>query len=235
MTSSVCPSPILFIFDSCDVHLQSLIHSFVESDVSLKLPPRPYAFYLLHVFEEGYRDYHWYLRNRFRVRLSQTYSDPESQAMDRNWLCRVSVVLALAEAWNYGRTSPLGLENEDMPRGVRNAYAINNGNGHWASSDSTSEASSQPLPPGSALFEQALLLLKTPCEEPVLEDVEALNLIVSKANETIGRSNQLQPYKRSTPLTALPLGLLLLLTQQKEHGVSLCGPEYSARHPPSTT
>lgn len=34
------------------------------------------------------------------------------------------------------------------------------------------------LPPGSALFEQALQLFKSLPEEPELEDVETLNLIV---------------------------------------------------------
>jgi proline utilization trans-activator len=37
------------------------------------------------------------------------------------------------------------------------------------------------LPPGSDLFEQALLLLKPFSEEPTIADIETLNIIVSKA------------------------------------------------------
>lgn len=129
-----------------------------EPEVSFRLPPRPYAFYLLQAFEEGFCDYHWYMRRQFRERLSLTYSDPTSQSGDRNWLCRVSVVLALAETWIQGRKSSPG---ESM------------------ASNALGSSSGPPLPPGSDFFEQGLLLLKTSSEEPVPEDVEAYNLIVS--------------------------------------------------------
>ena len=130
-----------------------------DSEVSLKLPPRPYAFHLLEVFEEGYCDYHWFLRRKFRDRLALTYADPQSQAVDRNWLCRVSVVLALAETWNRGRSFKSSQASPSLP---------------------TSDVPEEPplAPPGSELFEQCLLLWKMSLEEPLLEDVEALNLIV---------------------------------------------------------
>ncbi|KAM0327548.1 hypothetical protein ACHAQA_005839 [Verticillium albo-atrum] len=130
----------------------------LQPGVSFRLPPRPYAFHLLQVFEEGFCDYHWFLRKKFRERLSLTYSDPGSQSGDRNWLCRVSVVLALAETWIHGRMTSLS-DYEPLR------------------SPAPPDGQSSPLPPGSDFFEQSLMLLKTSSEEPVAEDVEALNLI----------------------------------------------------------
>lgn len=148
-----------------------------DSEISIKLPPRPYAFYLLQIFEEGYCDYHWFLRSKFRERLALTYSDPQSQASDRNWLCRVSVVLDLAEAWNRGRGSFSCRETGLGGSGCTNVSDIEHGTTiHGAS---TFQEESPSSPPGSEFFEQCLLLLKLSLEEPTVEDVEALNLIVS--------------------------------------------------------
>lgn len=55
---------------------------------------------------------------------------------------------------------------------------------------SGSQSTSQtlpPPPPGSDFFEQGLMLLKTSSEEPVPEDVEALNLIVGDAKSIVNQ------------------------------------------------
>ncbi|KAI8242236.1 Proline utilization trans-activator [Colletotrichum sp. SAR 10_99] len=87
---------------------------FLHPEVHLRLPPRPYAFHLLQAFEEGFSEYHWFLRKDFRDRLIS--------------------------------------ESSETPQ-------------------------APPPPPGSDYFEQGLMLLKMSSEEPVSEDVEALNLI----------------------------------------------------------
>ncbi|KAL0939771.1 uncharacterized protein CTRU02_206381 [Colletotrichum truncatum] len=151
---------------------------FLQPEVSFRLPPRPYAFLLLKAFEEGFSEYHWFRRKRFQERLILTYSDPDSQSHDRNWLCRVSVVLALAESFNRSRmTSSTHLK-------VAGQQPSSNA-GISATLDSVSPplfdlahpSQSLPLPPGSDFFDQGLKLLKMSHEEPVPEDVEALNLI----------------------------------------------------------
>ncbi|KAI4864022.1 fungal-specific transcription factor domain-containing protein [Hypoxylon rubiginosum] len=143
-------------------------------DVSFKLPPRPYAFHLLDTFEEGFCEYHWHLRKDFRDRLGLTYSDPSSQAEDRNWLCRVSVVLALAET--YYR-SKVGRSDYDLRRDTSSSRTDSM---HFQANltvPSTDEGASDLPPPGAEMFEQGLLLLKISPEEPTVEDVEVLNLI----------------------------------------------------------
>jgi proline utilization trans-activator len=114
-----------------------------------------------------------------------TYSRPHEQAYDRNWLCRISVVLALAEAWNRGRTSALKRDDgasQQIDSSDRSGL-LDDGNPQSTSSPAASspmsDASVPPPPPGSDFFEQGLLLLKMSLEEPVIADVEALNLIVS--------------------------------------------------------
>ena len=129
---------------------------------------------MLSVFEEGFCDYHWYLRKRFHERLIQTYASPNSQSWDRSWLCRVSVVLALAETWNRGRAAP------DEPSPPLAGQYVKPTADPLGGGLSGVQLTSQPrLPPGSEFFEQGLLLLKLSLEEPVIEDVEALNLVVS--------------------------------------------------------
>ncbi|KAK1702984.1 hypothetical protein BDP67DRAFT_550042 [Colletotrichum lupini] len=149
---------------------------FLQSEVSFRLPPRPYAFHLLQAFDEGFSEYHWFLRKRFRERILLTYSDPQSQSHDRNWLCRVSVVLALAENWNRSRMSSAvhmeiaGKHPTSPPqRGAAVPFTL--------PPDSQSTSQTLPPPPGSEFFEQGLMLLKMSAEEPVPEDVEALCLI----------------------------------------------------------
>ncbi|KAI6080832.1 fungal-specific transcription factor domain-containing protein [Hypoxylon rubiginosum] len=143
-------------------------------DVSFKLPPRPYAFHLLDTFEEGFCEYHWHLRKDFRERLGLTYSDPSSQAEDRNWLCRVSVVLALAET--YYR-SKVGRSDYDLGHDTSSSLVgSRHGNANLTSPSAFEDTTNQP-PPGAEMFEQGLLLLKVSPEEPTIEDVEVLNLI----------------------------------------------------------
>ncbi|KAL2681054.1 hypothetical protein Neosp_008657 [[Neocosmospora] mangrovei] len=135
---------------------------FHQPEVSVKLPPKPYALRLLDIFEDIFCDYHWFLRRDFRERLSLTYSHPISQSGDRNWFCRVSVVLALAQTFVYSEVS--NSSEVERPR---------SGSGSQADSSRTLTL----LPPGSDLFEQAVLLFKISSEEPILEDIEALNLM----------------------------------------------------------
>ena len=146
---------------------------YVEPVVSFKLPPQQYALHLLSVFEEGFCDYHWYLRKGFRERFLQTYASPNTQAQDRNWLCRVSVVLALAETWNRGRAPP---EEPSLP--LAGQFVKPAADPQAAGLADMSLPSQPRLPPGSEFFEQGLFLLKLSLEEPVMEDVEALNLVV---------------------------------------------------------
>ncbi|KAM6518616.1 hypothetical protein FSOLCH5_007379 [Fusarium solani] len=136
---------------------------FHQPEVSVKLPPKPYALRLLDIFEDIFCDYHWFLRRDFRERLSLTYSHPISQSGDRNWFCRVSVVLALAQTFVYSGAS-------------------NSSEGERPTSGSGSQGADSSrtltlLPPGSDLFEQAVLLFKISSEEPILEEIEALNLM----------------------------------------------------------
>ncbi|KAF4810714.1 Proline utilization trans-activator [Colletotrichum siamense] len=154
---------------------------FLHPEVHLRLPPRPYAFHLLQAFEEGFSEYHWFLRKDFRDRLMLTYSDPSSQSKDRNWLCRVSVVLALAESFNRSRMTAsthmqLTGEQPPSPYGILPPVSSS----PTSNSESSETPQAPPPPPGSDYFEQGLMLLKMSSEEPVSEDVEALNLILHK-------------------------------------------------------
>ncbi|KAK7755570.1 hypothetical protein SLS62_002504 [Diatrype stigma] len=190
----------------------------IQPDVSFKLPPRQYAFHLLSVFEEGFCDYHWFLRKRFRERLALTYASPSSQSRDRNWLCRVSVVLALAETWNRGR-SFLGAAEQPTaalppPLLGQQQFGKLGGGGGEAAGDSGGPPlppdvplNPQPrLPPGSEFFEQGLLLLKLTLEEPIIEDVEALNLIAFYCY-SLNRRNSAYLYAAQSISLAKLLGL----------------------------
>ena len=126
-------------------------------NVTLKLPPYPYAIHLINQFEAymGY-EYHWYLRQTFRRRVESTYSEPQHEsARDRTWLCKLLVVLALGETYNSKGAQWIDL------------------------SGPASAQVPQPTapPPGVELFEQAMSIFKTPCEEVSVDHVEALNLI----------------------------------------------------------
>ncbi|KAH7316983.1 hypothetical protein B0I35DRAFT_354350 [Stachybotrys elegans] len=132
----------------------------VEPRVVVKLPSLPLALRLFDKFEEIFCDYHWFLRGDFRARLELLYSNPIAQAKDRNWLGRVSLVLALAATFCYGLNDTSGVETSpSLGRGA-------------------GEDSEVLVPPGFALFEQGVMLVKRSLEEPTTEDVEALNLMV---------------------------------------------------------
>ncbi|KAJ5579709.1 uncharacterized protein N7459_005694 [Penicillium hispanicum] len=176
--------------------------SFDTSDTpcTFSLPPYPYALALLDQFDIFLgHDWHWFLRKTFRKRLEQTYKNPNSsQARDRVWLCTLLVVFALGESYNVG--SPLeirlGRLNDEREPGIsRN-------------------------PPGTAFFEQALLLLKVRFEEPTIDQIEALNLIPKSfysyslsrkrtaymyAGLSARLSNILRLHKSSTSLAASPV------------------------------
>ncbi|KAM5380880.1 hypothetical protein ACJZ2D_003404 [Fusarium nematophilum] len=77
----------------------------IHSKLSFKLPPYQYAVQLISQAEQSFGDYHTFLRRSFWKRLHATYKNLSSQAKDRNWLCRLSFVLALAEANNHNNQS----------------------------------------------------------------------------------------------------------------------------------
>lgn len=127
--------------------------------ISLRFPPYPHAIHLFEVFCSSFEEYHWFLRKSFRDSLESMYTNPSAQSTDRNWLCKLSVLLALAESLStsYG---------DALQRGTSVQY-----NRHQRTTLSS--------PPGAELFDQGLQLLKISYEEPCVEQVEALNLIVS--------------------------------------------------------
>ncbi|KAI6767396.1 hypothetical protein HG530_005405 [Fusarium avenaceum] len=69
-----------------------------ESKLLVKLPSQNQVMDLVNVFGETNGNYHWYLRKTFQERIRQTYSDPTGETGDRNWFCRLLVVLAIAQA-----------------------------------------------------------------------------------------------------------------------------------------
>ncbi|KAF5541752.1 hypothetical protein FPHYL_11740 [Fusarium phyllophilum] len=105
---------------------------------------------LLRIFEGANNEYHWFLRQRFRDRIRQTYSQPTSHADDRNWFCQLSLVLALGQALEKVPKQ----ESEE----INDPWDINQ--------------SSAPLD----LFGQAVSLF-TISETLTLEDLEGLNLM----------------------------------------------------------
>lgn len=75
------------------------------------------------------------------------------------WLCILLVVFALGESYNVGSPLEIRLGRlDDLDKG---------------------EPATSRNPPGTAFFEQALLLLKIRFEDPTIDQIEALNLIVS--------------------------------------------------------
>ncbi|KAF4950175.1 hypothetical protein FSARC_13281 [Fusarium sarcochroum] len=140
-----------------------------HSPISLNLPPYPYANHLLEQMEiyMGH-DYHWFLRRRFKERMDSTYKTSGSlESRDRLWLCRLLIVFALGETFvNYhtpvihlGPTTTQSYGQDPQPEQLA--------------------ARTPPPPPGTTFFEQALVLLKLPFEEPSLEHIEILNLAAS--------------------------------------------------------
>jgi proline utilization trans-activator len=109
-------------------------------------------------------EYHWYRRQDFHTTLEATYRSPDSpRARNRIWLCKVMAVLALGESYNSYEPPLINL-SQTPETSVLSAEKSNTRN---------------PYLPGVRFFEQALSLFKMPSEEPEIEHVEALNLIVS--------------------------------------------------------
>ncbi|KAF5554036.1 hypothetical protein FNAPI_6580 [Fusarium napiforme] len=105
---------------------------------------------LLRIFEGANNEYHWFLRQRFRDRIRQTYSQPTSHVNDRNWFCKFSLVLALGQA--------LEKEPKQESQETSDLWDFNQ--------------SSAPLD----LFGQAVSLF-TISETLTLENLETLNLM----------------------------------------------------------
>lgn len=122
------------------------------SQMLVKLPSEKQATHLLHIFEGANSEYHWFLRQRFRDRIQQTYSQPISHVDDRNWFCQLSLVLALGQA--------LEKEPKQESEEINDSWDFNQ--------------SSAPLD----LFGQAVSLF-TISETLTLENLETLNLMVS--------------------------------------------------------
>ncbi|KAJ5083301.1 hypothetical protein N7456_012728 [Penicillium angulare] len=129
--------------------------------VVVKLPPYSYALYLLGQFESfmGF-DYHWYEKKRFRARVNDIYDASKLQAIDKTWVCCLSVVLALGDSYNDSAGPSFLIDNRTC----------------FLTDDATTN-SEQINPRGIEFFKQGLLLLRPSYEEPTIEQVEALNLI----------------------------------------------------------
>jgi proline utilization trans-activator len=109
-------------------------------------------------------EYHWYLRQEFRASLESTYRSPDSsRSKNRIWLCKLMAVLALGESFNSYEPPIMTLSQ----------------NTELSSEEGRSKGSQVSYLPGVRFFENALMLFKMPSEEPDIEHVEALNLIVS--------------------------------------------------------
>jgi proline utilization trans-activator len=93
-----------------------------------------------------------------------TYHDKTcAESRDRVWLCRLLVVFALGETYTTTPTPEIYLSPDRSQEAC-----LDHG-------DTTKTTTT----PGTEFFEQALMLLKIPFEEPTIEHIEALNLIVS--------------------------------------------------------
>jgi proline utilization trans-activator len=149
-------------------------------------------------------DYHWFLQNTFRCQVDRLYQDPHcSYARDRIWLCRLLTTLAIGQS--YVSDSPLvisfdGSYNHTGDTDVRSGVT-------------DAEIKKSTTPPGTEYFEQALALLHIPYEEPRIEHVEVLNLIVSDTTSACMRLPiPSYPAKESRWLIS-PIVLLLLLSK----------------------
>lgn len=114
-------------------------------------------------------DYHWYRKRQFHAHIDRLFDSSQSHTVDRTWLCCFSVALALGESYNDNVSPSFLLDNRT---GI-------------STHDTTTENLEQVKPPGVELFKQALLLLRPSYEEPTIEQVEALNLIVSRSSKWI--------------------------------------------------
>ncbi|KAL4935294.1 hypothetical protein BDV06DRAFT_132139 [Aspergillus oleicola] len=128
---------------------------------SFRLPPFLYALILVDRFAVFVgHDWHWFRRETFRRRLDLTYKDPKaSEVRDRLWLCRLLAIFALGETYNSEPAPEIRLGSESPVETARHGQEV-----------------VRPAP-GTAFFEQALILLNVRYEDPSIEQVEALNLV----------------------------------------------------------
>lgn len=137
-----------------------------DAKVAVKLPPYSYAIYLVNQFETFIgSDYHWYHRQHFHDKIEATYNSPDKQSVGKAWLCCFSVVLALGESYTC-RVAPSFVIDETAVSNTNTRISPDRGQ--------------VVAPPGIELFKQGLLLLKPSYEEPTIEQIEALNLIVGR-------------------------------------------------------
>ncbi|CAK7216191.1 hypothetical protein SBRCBS47491_002738 [Sporothrix bragantina] len=120
---------------------------------TFKLPPYPYAIFLVNQFFTYVgHDWHWFRLERFRHRLENVYKIPDSaESKNRTWLCQLLVAFALG-------SSIRGQDPDSSPPRQNFAHAI------------------QSIP-GVEFFEQALGLLKIPYEEASVDHIETLNMV----------------------------------------------------------
>ncbi|KAH6991377.1 hypothetical protein BKA56DRAFT_474340 [Ilyonectria sp. MPI-CAGE-AT-0026] len=133
-------------------------------NLTFQLPPYSYTVQLLARAEQEFGDYHTFLRKAFLNRLHTTYRGHHAEVSDRNWLCRLSLVLALAES-NTTTRRPIQLT---LDGGATETSPVDG--------PAASEETTPILSAGVKFFEQGLVLLKVAYEEPTVDDVEALNL-----------------------------------------------------------
>jgi proline utilization trans-activator len=139
--------------------------------MSLKLPSFPQTKFFLDTFDliMG-SDYHWFQHDTFRKQVQMLYHDPSGPyARDRIWLCRLLTTLAIGQT--YVQDAPLVI-SFDGPQLDNEKLAV-------SVSSSGTNVRRSTTPPGTDLFEQALNLLHISYEEPRIEHIEVLNLIVS--------------------------------------------------------
>jgi proline utilization trans-activator len=114
-----------------------------------------------------------------------TYHDKTcAESRDRVWLCRLLAVFALGETYITTPTPEIYLSPDLSQEACLD---------HRDMAKTTTT-------PGTEFFEQALMLLKIPFEEPTIEHIEALNLIVS----TTFIPHLLSIVKNKTKLNVLP-------------------------------
>ncbi|CAI6085122.1 unnamed protein product [Clonostachys chloroleuca] len=164
----------------------------LQTNLDFKLPTYSYAVKLVTVAERLFGDYHTFLRKRFWRNLHGTYTDFQSYSTNRNWLCRLSLILAIAEA---------GAANDSSI-----ATAASSRDENTSSTKETSELTPSALSSGIELFEQGLLMLKVSYEEPTVDDIEALNL-ASHCSYILNRRKSAYMYAGQSIRLARSLGL----------------------------
>lgn len=129
----------------------------VSSRNAIFLPPYDYAIRLIDLFETYMgHDYHWYLKTDLRTDLEKAYREPNSPAV-REKLCKMLTIWALGASYSRYTQAYVPLVDSDHV------------------SDS---APICPKCPGVEFFDQAMTFFKMPSEEPNIDHVEVMNLIV---------------------------------------------------------